>query len=207
MATRFYHPSTPVPAISPAYKAGYSDTTTAERRSLVRVPVASAFATDTTAVGTGNTTHLLRQYVSEPLPAQTLSGTFTGILKAWVSSSSGGYLFCNVRAWSGDGLTLRGEMLAALSAGTLDTTPKTKVFPVTALTATTILAGDVVVIEYYIKFPSVVWGSPTGNAQFGDNGASDYTTSGQTTNLNSFAEFSQDFLTTKPRRSRMYLLE
>ena len=71
MATRFYLPSTGAAAVSPAYGSWADDPNS--RLALVRTKISSAMTDQSASAGAG--TCGARQYVSEPLAAQTISGT------------------------------------------------------------------------------------------------------------------------------------
>lgn len=79
--TRFYLPSTGTASVSPAFDADWEVTTNADRLNMVTARISSAM-TDKSGVGdAGVAEQLLRQYVSAPLAAQTLSGTIKGVMR------------------------------------------------------------------------------------------------------------------------------
>ncbi len=75
MPTRFYLPSTGAAAVSPSY-AAWADTGQAgSRLKAVTTKISSAMAGVYVASVAGGERTLIRQYVSDPIPAQTITGT------------------------------------------------------------------------------------------------------------------------------------
>jgi hypothetical protein len=82
MATRFYLPSSGAAGASPTFGASWEVTTNADRLKMVTARINSAM-TDKDGVGTAalGEQQLLRQYLSAPLSAQTISGTVKGVMR------------------------------------------------------------------------------------------------------------------------------
>ncbi len=110
MSTRFYLPSTGAAAVSPAYEAGW-DTAPGGRLKLVQTKISSAMTSVNHS--TSGTTHGTRQYVSDPLPAQTISGTVKCYLRAFEDSAGDTYTsYLSIRVCNEAGTAFRGTLLA-----------------------------------------------------------------------------------------------
>ncbi|QDY06162.1 hypothetical protein FJK98_02450 [Micromonospora sp. HM134] len=150
---------------------------------------------------------LQAQFVSAPLAAQTISGTFSAVVRAGESASAAdASLQVVIRAVSADGGAERGVLYpghtAALTATAdvigqeLGTTAATRIVPAgTALSPLAVQAGDRLVVELGVRFH----GTNTGvNAfmQLGDAAATaDHTlTSGATTSLCPWVELTADLV-------------
>jgi hypothetical protein len=154
----------------------------------------------------GTTLHstLLRQWVTEPLAAATLTGTVSGFIRCIESNSNfSACVSLSIRACSFDGGTIRTGGLAIsnsdLYTGAQEmptTTAASRSFmdvnEATALTLSSISLqdGDRLVIEvgFVASDTSTV---RTGGIVCGDNSATDISTSGSTTANNPWVEFSQ----------------
>jgi hypothetical protein len=113
--TRFYLPSSGEAAASPAFDAGWEDTSIAERHKAVTSRISSAMQTVAfTDINTSNRDILFRQYVSEPLAAQTIPAqTITAQIRGREAHPLGNmYLAWGIRVVSGDGGTVRGTLVA-----------------------------------------------------------------------------------------------
>lgn len=120
MATRFYITSSSstmygLPAITPAVDAAWQETAALVRR-RARVtydPLATAFASITaTSTATTPELHAQIQAISDPIEAQTISGTVTGQFRCLESASAGtGTVAIGIRVVSDAG-TVRGTLLA-----------------------------------------------------------------------------------------------
>ncbi|MBK8494012.1 MAG: hypothetical protein IPL50_02670 [Chitinophagaceae bacterium] len=105
--TRFYlNLGTPA-AVSPAFNAGWHVTTGANRYEMNTIKDGSAITSKTTAAAGAAAVRriLLDQWVSEPLLAQTITGTFTGQVRFDISSTSSttGQGFVYLRIINADG--------------------------------------------------------------------------------------------------------
>lgn len=116
-ATRFYLPSTGAAAVSPAFTlSGFSwtHTASADRIAAVTTKINSA-VTDKVVAGTGGIgiDQLFRQYVSAPIPAQTIGGTVKGQIRALEElTSADARAQIVIYVVSNDGSTLRGVLYA-----------------------------------------------------------------------------------------------
>jgi hypothetical protein len=181
-ATRFYLPSTGAAAVAPANDSWNMTSGAAAARAAVRTKIASAMETITSDNdGTVNHTILLRQYVSEPLGAQTISGNIKGQIRAKTSAGSDTHnLSISIRACSNDGATIRSPALLAIKSETT-TMSKTALTnrkfedgsttPI-ALTSLTISEGDRLVIEIGYKNGQTIT-TRNGGVSCGDDSASD----------------------------------
>lgn len=114
MATRIYLPSTGSAAVSPAYDGGWTDTTqAAARRKCATSKISSAMASVTVMDNDGNAgaTTLWRQYVSDPIAAQSITGTIKGQIRASQDGNIDNVAVC-VKVVSNDGNTVRGTLLS-----------------------------------------------------------------------------------------------
>jgi hypothetical protein len=193
--TRFYLPSTTVADASPAFSATWNTTSGGLRRKAVTTASSTADATHTIDPFTATTPELtlFRQYVSDPIDAQTLSpgGAWTakGQIRC-VEETTGvnAGLAIGIRVVSNDGSTVRGTLLdvtAADALGTLECDAdatfaalENRQFVDAAETAVLELAevvasaGDRIVIEIGIRDTST--STATGAAlSFGDDGTGD----------------------------------
>jgi hypothetical protein len=82
--TRFYLPSAGAPAVSPAFHPAWTQYSDATRRPLVRTKSNTPISAPTPTKGEGNE-RALSQFVSEPLAAQTISGTVRVAISAMVT--------------------------------------------------------------------------------------------------------------------------
>ncbi len=118
MSTRFYLPTTGNAAVSPAFDAAWGVTAGADTLTLSSSRSGSAFATKTTAESTTSVVDVLsRQYISEPLVAQTISGTVKAIIRASENTSTAdARAQVVIRVVNGRGDVVRGTLLAASAA-------------------------------------------------------------------------------------------
>lgn len=180
MATRFYLPSSGAADVSPAYSSEWDNTGSASRLQLSRLRSGSAMAdaaiTDATA--TANRDVLIRQYVSAPLSAQTISGTVKGYIRA-IESSASDNLRAQVviRVVSNDGSSVVGTLYAGdLTTGTSDPTSefdsatmRNREYPrggAQAISSLAVSDGDRLVIE--IGWRKHVAASVSGTLRIGD---------------------------------------
>lgn len=156
----------------------------------------------------------LRQHVSDQLAAQTISGTFSCVIRGLESSTSADHaLQVIVRVVSGDGATTRATLYsgqaAALNAtvGALgeefSTSAGTRIIPSgTALSSFACADGDRLTVETGMRAYNTVTTSFTTTLRYGNPVASgDFAlTSGLTTDLNPWVEFSGNLLFADPSR-------
>ncbi|MDI6854391.1 MAG: hypothetical protein QME75_12400 [Deltaproteobacteria bacterium] len=208
MATRLYfHGSGPgdkyIPPVSPAYAAEWERTSAAARRYLSRLKrnsVNGEASGSEYEAGPANDT-LLRQFVSDPLTAQTISGTVKGQLRCRESDAAAD--FCRaivIKVVSEDGSTVRGTLLAHFPealASEFDAgaTPVNRNFPPSlSLTQVDAQAGDRLVVEVGFRAFNTVTTAYTGYLHFNDySGTSDLPEDETTAdNLCGWLEFSAD---------------
>jgi hypothetical protein len=119
-ATRFYLPSTGTPSVSPAFNGTVwnGGTGFADRRTMLPARINSAATTKSGSPGpiADGQFELLRQYLSPPLAAQTISGSFKGQLRAIVTNFGARAMALRLCKVSADGVTVT-EVLARFSAG------------------------------------------------------------------------------------------
>lgn len=119
MATRFYLPQSGTAPASPSYDSSWESVVNAVRTPLVTTPTNTAVTTRYTdkAAATEPYDSLAGQWVSEPLPAGAVAGTFTLTVGATESTGSrDAFLQCVVRVVSGDGSTVRGTLYSGQTA-------------------------------------------------------------------------------------------
>lgn len=213
--TRFYFPSTGAAAVSPAYGAGWVQDPAVDRRALVTTRISSAFAqvgTGDTGDTLGATNTILRQYVSAPLAAQTVTGTLKGQFRGKRAGSSdtiSATLAIRVAKVGVDGTTVT-EIVAITGSTNTAAAPPIFVTIATALTNRRLEVGDV--DDFTIDVPStgisagerliieigVVNNQYTSTrfaaVEFGDNSGSDLAEDEtSTTQNNPWVEFTHTF--------------
>lgn len=202
MATRFYLPASGTPAVSPAFDAGWEQTAQAVRRPLqLKLRLSSTTAlTNSTAITVPITTTqdiLCAQFVSDPLPPQRLmAGTFSTVQRALESATTANVtLAVVVKAHPADGGASLGTIYSTFNIDTeFATTAATRIVNAQATTALTVNTPWRLVVEVggHAAAPTA---AGTYTLRFGTAGASDFAlTSALTTDLNTWAELSQDVL-------------
>ena len=122
MATRFYLPASTAADVSPGFDS-WDGTGSAVRRELAEVKGSSAMAAGTTiswaTTGSAGKKHLDRQYVSNPLAAQTISGPIKMQLLVQEGSLTDNIdqIILSIRVVSNDGTAVRGTLLSLGSYG------------------------------------------------------------------------------------------
>lgn len=157
---------------------------------------------DSTA--TSNRDAVIGQFISEPLAAQTISGTVKGQIRAQENALSANLRSqCIIRVVQSDNTTIRGTLYAGdLTTLTGNPTPEwattatNRPLPFggsVALSSLAIQNGDRLVIE--VGYRKHAAASTTGTLYFGDNSATDLAEDTTTTTANNpWIEFSQDLL-------------
>lgn len=156
MPTRFYFPgaSAGTPGVSPAYDSEWEHTSSAARRKLSSTKISSVNDTSYISETSSSSPYdiLFRQYISEPLAAQTISGTVKGQWR--VREDLAAADMCRalvIKVVSGDGGTVRGTLLShfpgSLTSEYATSLTNRKFPPETTLTEVTAQAGDLLVIE------------------------------------------------------------
>jgi hypothetical protein len=202
MATRFYLPSTGAAAVSPAYDAGWEDTSFAARLKAVTTRISSAFTTVADNVNTKlDEDHLYRQYVSDPIPAQTITAQTIKVQIRAAESNAAANLFTsiNIRVVSNDGSTFRTPAVVAMQRDDVEwaSTLTNRGWSGTS-SAVVASANDRIVIEIGQG------GDPTGGGnhndgtmRIGDNSATDLPEDDTDTNdYNPWVEFAQTLFPT-----------
>lgn len=214
--TRFYLPSSGAADVSPPFtlQSTWDDVDGADRLETVTTRINSAMTSKAEAkANTANTRALLRQYVSNPLGAQTIASTTTvkGTIRVLESAANDNIdkVSLKLLVVSNDGQTLRCTLLAKGDYGPTNEwatalTNRRIADGDTISAACSVTAGDRVVIE--IGFNNTLAGtSITGTGNFGDNSASDLADNETGTAAdNPFVELSQTLTfqasTVKPAR-------
>jgi len=198
-ATRFYLPSSGTPEISPTPSTSWDRTTDMDR---VRCTINKFYTVSASKTSTTNATlgtydnFVTRQYISNPIGAQTISGYVSGEIR--VSESSGNAnaeRAVIIRVFSKNGATSRGTLLSTLNGGSeYNTSLRNLYFPARiALTTVTSESGDRIVIEIGTYARGYFYSSYTITHSFGDDNASDLPVNQTETNAyNPWIEFSQD---------------
>ncbi|ATO14684.1 hypothetical protein CO540_13300 [Micromonospora sp. WMMA2032] len=152
MATRLYYVASTVPSLSPAFDAGWADTSTAVRRLLSTAKAAGTETLSGTAAETGPSYSLAVQLQTPPLDVQFLSGNVTVMSRGreLAATANVNKRARAVKLWAADG-TLKATLNAwsATSSTTeLSTTMSGQTHAVTAaVTNLDIAAGDVITVE------------------------------------------------------------
>lgn len=202
MATRFYLQDGITPSITPVYDLNWAVTVDANRSMMIYEPILDATTVLLNkTINVPNLTSqniLARQYVSVSIPSQTISGSVSLIVSCTESGLTANcFLSLVVKVVSQDGLTIRSVLLTS-NTNDLEfgTAAATRIVNAVALTPFTTQAGDRLVIE----IGATVSTPATATAQFvfGSNAGSDFAfTSGLTTILNPYVEFSQNIQLSK----------
>lgn len=177
MATRFYLPSSGTPPVTPGTPTGWTQTT-----GWAAFPAVTA-KTDTGLFNGSAVTELVgtqldRVYVSDPIPAQTVSGTFSMVLTTSESSSTGDlWLDVHIKIVSNNGATVRGTLYAGSTASAVSatvgdeneemaTSGQTRIKNAIALTSVVAQANDRIVFEIGAKASAAA--TRTSTRRYGD---------------------------------------
>lgn len=211
MATRFYLPmGGTAPSITPAVGTSWDVTPTGFGRGVTDTAKSqNTTITAETSTNFGETSAnpvnvIHRQWISAALSAQTISGTFSAVIRGGEDAATNdAALQVVLRVVSSDGLTERGVLYAGESAalnttsGALGqewaTSSQTRIIPSgTALTSVTTQSGDRLVIEIGHRHYNTLTTNATGWLTYGDTTATaDFAlTAGLTTVLNPWVELS-----------------
>lgn len=205
-ATRFRLTSGGAAAVSPAFDAGWEQTGQADRvRLLPKLLDAAitALANSTTMTVPITTTQdiLCRQFVGDPLRAQTISGTISAVIRVFESATTANVtLALLAKVVSQDGGTARGTIFSTFNTDTewpLSASAATRIVNAQALSSLAIQAGDRLVIEIggHAAGPTA---ATSYNMRFGNSAASDFAlTTALTTDLNPWVELSKDLFGTQ----------
>ncbi len=198
----FYLPSTGTPTLSPAYSSLWTDTTQATRAPLPRkllAPEATAltdFTITTPNTAGATTTMLIRQFVSEPLPAYKFQTNIIGtgpVRTVEANTSVNATLYVVIRTVSSTGVQKNPFFNQSLGVEFLTTVATRNINNVLTGSALTFDQGDRLVVEYGVQLASA---SLTGTVtlRFGNvAGGPDFSnSSGLTTDLNPWFRFEPD---------------
>jgi hypothetical protein len=126
ISQRWYLPSSGAAAVSPAFSAAWHKTTDGDRLACTPIKGATAMTVKAaTADATGGGRFILwRQYVSDPVEAQTISGTVKGQVYCQTNSGiSNPTLAVTIYVVSNDGSTVRGTLLGISASQTTGDPP------------------------------------------------------------------------------------
>jgi hypothetical protein len=150
MATRFYFPLDQAAPVTPPSPAAEWEHNNGVTRALLVTPDGSTLTTTAyTPDGADDLTNrdsMHRQYVSDPLGPQTITGNVSGQFQC-LEAHANNNLFILLINTTGD--TTRATLLAITRATSLElaTSLTNRTFPSTALTSTVVTPGDRLVIE------------------------------------------------------------
>lgn len=197
MATRFYFPLDTAAPVNPDFTAAWNYTSEAVRRALASSKGSSS-VTAGTQVGpwTAGNYALDRQYISAPLAAQTISGTFKGqlMVREYADTDNVAAVLICVKVVSNDGSTVRGTLLTLNYYGGAAefinnaTHRNKKIADGDALSSVAAQAGDRLVIE--IGYSDVSGTTPEASAKWGENADDLPENETQTTDGAGWIEFS-----------------
>lgn len=207
-ATRFYFGSVDSDnPVSPGFDGNWEQTGQATRRKLyvkrTFSGVLSALTNKQVTVPITTTQDILNvQFVSDPIPARVILGNFSMVLGCLESATTANaHLAGSLRVVSQDGGTVRGTLWSSFTTITefANAAIDTRIIAAVAITALTTLPGDRLVLEVGVRAaaPSA---ATNANQRFGTSAVTgspgvfnDFAlTSGLTTDLNPWAELSQD---------------
>lgn len=209
MATRFYLQFGTTPS-NPVNDAGWNIVTSGrnllEPKNQQRVLNALADLGAITIPITTTQNIACRQFVSNPIPPQIITGTFSLVIRCFESAiTANAFLAVVARVvgqnYGGLGDVVRGTLFSVFSTDTefaLSGAAATRIVNAQAVTQVQSQPGDRIVVEIGVRAVApTAAGSYT--MRWGSNAASDFAlTSGLTTDLNPWCEFSQDLFTPVP---------
>lgn len=198
MATRFYLQNTGAATVSPSFSAGWEQTGEADRVKLenkLNTSIISTLTDNSLVIPITTTQDILnRQYVSDPLPSQTITGTFSLVVRCSENGLNANATLAVVAyVVSNDGGVSRGTLFSVFGTDTeFPTTAATRIVNAQTVSSIAAQAGDRIVVEIGLTATTPL--SLEGGVQrFGTSAASDFAlTSGLTTDLNPWCEFSQN---------------
>lgn len=208
MPRRLYFSTAAAPVTPPAADAAWQETAGSNNLALVRTPDNTALTTVTRAeaVTTTNYSVLLRRFVSEPLAAQTITGTVVALLRARESNAAGNMSGeMTVKVITGDGSTVRGTLYAhpahTTNAEEWTTTLSARPFPRGAsitpanVTSVSAQAGDRLLIELGYVAVNTSSTSYSGELSIGaPTAGADLSAVAETATNRGWLEFSQDLV-------------
>lgn len=217
MATRLYFSESRTVDITPGF-AAFTETDGMLRREMSVHKSASAMANHTTGqtATAANSSQGIRQYISPPMAAHTISaGTWKGTILAFESATNDNVdaVRSSLRYWDVSAGAFGGTSLVALANGTVaefnPTTLRAKRIAAGAATTSVVVDdGDRLVLD--IGYTNTAIGtSISATLRFGDNGSTDLgdNETDTTNTLNPFIELSVDILWFRPNRPDSYPLQ
>lgn len=197
MATRFYFPLDTAAPVTPSFDGGWNHTAEAVRRKLEKTKGNSTI-TIGTRIGSWFTPPALdRQYISDPISAQTISGTFKMQLmtREYATADNVDQGWLKLYVVNNDGSSITGTLLSLGNYGTTgefisNASHRNKIYADgDSLTSVTSNSGDRLVIEIGFK-NSGAGTSPEASAKWGENATDLPENDTQTTNGAGWIEFS-----------------
>jgi hypothetical protein len=173
--TRFYLPSTGAADVSPSFDGGWEETVDADRREMVTAKISSAMTskTVTTLLSVGDT--LVRQYVSNPLNAVTITANvklYARVLEALATVDAVSRIVLKVV--SNDGSAVTGTLLAIADYGggtEFNTSLRNKAFADgDTPSSVSAASGDRLCLEIGFNHAAVI---SSADFSFGDDSATD----------------------------------
>jgi len=204
-ARRFYFSRTVSAPVSPSFDAGWEQTGTALRGMLIPkllLSATDALTNDQVTVPITTTQDILnRQFVSGPIRAQSISGTFSLVVRCSENATTNNAtLAVVVKLCRQDG-TLGATLFSTFNTDTefaVTASAATRIVNAQALTTTSAQDGDRIIVEIGVHAAAP---TAAGSAiqRFGTSAASDFAlTSALTTDLNPWCEFSNDLWAALP---------
>ncbi len=201
-ATRFYFDASTAADVTASYDAGWEYQSEAGRYKLNRTKGSSAITIGTQigpwTAGSANQA-LDRQYISDPIEAQTISGTVKGqvMSREYNTSDNVNRMYITVKVVSNDGSSVRGTLLALntyyTNAELISNVTHRNAILANSDTVTNVTAqqGDRILIE--IGFgSSTTQTTPEGSCKWGENASDLPENETQTTDGAGWFEFSAD---------------
>lgn len=198
---RFYLPSSGSADISSvAFNAGWEDTSIGAR--LPTVITKQSTTMTTVSFVDANATNkdiLFRQYVSDPLAAQTISAQVVAfvILAAERLATNNLFTAIDIRLVSNDGSVIRGTLVSMRRDGSevVQTTLTSRNNNTGNSTAITCHSGDRLIMEVGLGGDPAVGSDHDGDLRIGDAASSDLAAGdGETTDNNPYIEFTTDLI-------------
>jgi hypothetical protein len=205
-ARRFYFTRAVSAPVNPPFDTGWEQTGEALRGMLVpklMLSALDALTNDQVTVPITTTQDILtRQFVSGPVRAGIINGTFSLVVRCSENATTNNAtLAVVVNLVSQDGQTLRGALFSNFNQDTefaVTASAATRIVNAQALTQRTAQDGDRIVVEIGVHAAGPT-AAGSAIARFGTDAASDFAlTSALTTDLNPWCEFSNDLWPSLP---------
>jgi len=192
--TRFYLPATGTAGLTPAISSTWNNTSNNLVRPMATTTTGTSMSSNTGSVPNVAYT-LFAQYVSEPLAAQTISGTVKGQIRSQLNNVSGATCSTavTITVVNSSGTIVATLLNATAGNATLTTTLTNRTSPPsTSLTSYACADGDRIVVEIGIRRTAGTT-SRNGTISMGDNSGTDLPENNTTTTANNpWIQFSQD---------------